>query len=63
MTPRKRDSKGRFIKRVKPPSLTPQQLGDATALTIFEEAEPLNCLATRAECHVHEDWWQHHTPI
>lgn len=56
--PRARDTKGRFIATPKPKPLSPQCLGDAEAWTFLEEAEPPNCLATRAEYRVHRDWWQ-----
>jgi hypothetical protein len=57
-----RDAKGRFVKGVKPPPLSKQQLGDLTALTVVEEAEPAHCLELTDTYTVHDSWWQGRPP-
>jgi hypothetical protein len=55
---RLRDAKGRFMAKPKTPPLSAQTIGDLTALTIVEEAEPSNCLELTDTYTVHESWWQ-----
>jgi hypothetical protein len=57
--PRLRDRRGRFVAKPKtPPPLSKQTLGDLTALTIVEEAEPAHCLELSDVFTVHANWWQ-----
>jgi hypothetical protein len=58
----KRGARGRFVATPKPPPLSKQQLGDLTALTVFEEAEPAHCLELSEVFTVHESWWQGRPP-
>jgi hypothetical protein len=59
---RLRDAKGRFMAKPKPPPLSKQTLGDLTAVTIVDEAEPANLLATQTVFTVHHNWWQARPP-